>query len=203
MLMKLFEDCVVGVVRLRAGKKFQLAFNLKTRRKNQDHKMLAATRLSLHKPQLSAQHSRPLAFNASSGRMISRRSYASAVKYTPEHEWISVDGTTATVGISDFAQNALGEVVYCDLPSVKASVAQKEVLASVESVKTASDVYSPVEGTVIEVNEKLRSEPTLLNKSAQSEGWIAKLQVKDNFKDQIAKLMDEGAYKKYCEGLDH
>ena len=114
------------------------------------------------------------------------------MKYTEDHEWLNVDGDTAIVGITHHAQDALGDVVFVDLPEVGKTYAQKEVAGVVESVKAAADVYMPVSGTVTEVNEALRADPALANSDPLSAGWFFKVKLSDA--SQLTALMDETAY---------
>jgi glycine cleavage system H protein len=123
----------------------------------------------------------------------------SEVRYSKDHEWVKVDGDTATVGITHYAQEQLGDVVFVELPEVGKKVEQGKELATVESVKAASEVYAPISGEVIEVNSALSDAPATVNEEAQGKGWFAKLKVAD--KNQLAALMDEAAYKKFVEGL--
>jgi glycine cleavage system H protein len=123
----------------------------------------------------------------------------SEVRYSKDHEWVRIDGDTATVGITHYAQEQLGEVVFVELPEVGKKVEQGKELATVESVKAASEVYAPISGEVIEVNSALSDAPATVNEEAQGKGWFAKLKVAD--KNQLAALMDEAAYKKFVEGL--
>ena len=115
-----------------------------------------------------------------------------SMKYTEDHEWLSVEGDTAIVGITHHAQDALGDVVFVDLPEVGKAYAQKDVAGVVESVKAAADVYMPVSGTVIEVNEALRADPALANTDPLGAGWFFKVKLSDA--GQLAALMDETAY---------
>ena len=117
------------------------------------------------------------------------------VKYTNEHEWIRLEGDTAYVGITDYAQHALGNVVYVDMPEVDDEVEADEDFGAVESVKAASDLISPVSGTVVEVNEALEDKPELLNEDA-FENWIMKVQLSD--KSELDALMDATAYEELC-----
>eukprot|EP00004_Rigifila_ramosa_P005115 TRINITY_DN15575_c0_g1_i1.p1 TRINITY_DN15575_c0_g1~~TRINITY_DN15575_c0_g1_i1.p1 ORF type:complete len:166 (+),score=65.11 TRINITY_DN15575_c0_g1_i1:68-499(+) len=119
---------------------------------------------------------------------------SSSVGFTKDHEWIRIEGKTGTIGITDFAQNALGEVVFVDLPEVGKVVAKGKTVAAVESVKAASDIYAPVSGQITEVNEKLRKEPQLLNQSAQKDGWIAKIAISKP--EETSTLLTEAAYQK-------
>ena len=122
-----------------------------------------------------------------------------SVYYTEQHEWIRIDGDTATVGITHYAQEQLGDVVFVELPEVGKKVEQGKEMATVESVKAASEVYAPISGEVIEVNSALADAPATVNEEAQGKGWFAKLKIAD--KGQLAALMDEAAYKKFVEGL--
>jgi glycine cleavage system H protein len=117
--------------------------------------------------------------------------------YTEEHEWIAVDGDKATVGITDYAQEQLGDVVFVELPAAGTEVTKGEEAAVVESVKAASDVYSPVSGTVTEGNAALEEDPALVNGSAEEDGWFFKLELSD--KSELDALMDAEAYKAFCE----
>jgi glycine cleavage system H protein len=99
------------------------------------------------------------------------------IKYTPDHEWIRVDGDTATVGITHHAQDALGDVVFVELPEVGKTLPQKEVAGVVESVKAAADVYMPVSGEIVAVNEALRADPSLANRDPLGEGWFFKVRL--------------------------
>ena len=123
----------------------------------------------------------------------------SQVWYTEEHEYIRLDGDTAVVGITDYAQDQLGDIVFVELPEIGKSVGQGEEAAVVESVKAASEVYAPAGGEVIEVNDALDGEPQLVNQAPLGEGWFFKMKLKD--KGELDKLMNEDAYKAYIEGL--
>ena len=103
----------------------------------------------------------------------------SGIKYTEDHEWIRLDGDTAACGISDYAQEQLGDIVYVELPEVGASLSARDQIAVVESVKAASEVYAPAGGAVSAINEKLADEPTLVNESATGDGWFIKLKLDD------------------------
>jgi len=116
--------------------------------------------------------------------------------YSESHEYIRVEGEFGYIGISDYAQHALGNVVYVDMPEVDDEVTAGEEFGAVESVKAASDLISPVSGTVVEINEALEDEPELLNKDAFA-NWIIKVQLSDP--SELDKLMDVEAYKKHCE----
>ncbi len=119
------------------------------------------------------------------------------MKYTPDHEWLSIDGDTAVVGITHHAQDALGDVVFVDLPEVGATLAQKAVAGVVESVKAAADVYMPVTGEVLEVNEALRADPALANSDPLGAGWFFK--VKLSQPAELNDLLDETAYKNLAQ----
>ncbi|MFN4003371.1 MAG: glycine cleavage system protein GcvH [Hylemonella sp.] len=119
------------------------------------------------------------------------------IKYTEDHEWIRVEGDTATVGITVHAQDALGDVVFVDLPAVGRQLAQKEVAGVVESVKAAADVYMPVSGEVIAVNEDLRADPSLANSDPLGAGWFFKIRLSDP--SQLDALLDEAAYDAYAK----
>jgi len=120
--------------------------------------------------------------------------------YTKEHEWVNMEGTTATIGISDYAQSALGDITFVELPKVGIDVEQFEQLASVESVKAASDIFAPMSGKVIEVNQKLQEDPGLINRSCYEKGWIAKMEITDS--EEKSNLMSAGEYRKFLEGLE-
>ena len=114
------------------------------------------------------------------------------LKYTEDHEWLKIDGDMATVGITVHAQDALGDVVFVDLPAVGTTFAQKETAGVVESVKAAADVYMPVTGEVVEVNEALREDPSLANSDPLGAGWFFKVKLSDV--SQLDALMDETKY---------
>ena len=118
-------------------------------------------------------------------------------KYTRTHEWVEIEGKMATVGIANHAQEELGDVVYVDLPEVGKEVKKGDVVASIESVKAAADVYAPLSGKITEVNERLESEPELINKDAEGEGWIFKMEIADE--SELSDLLDEQAYREFCE----
>jgi glycine cleavage system H protein len=119
--------------------------------------------------------------------------------YTEDHEWIEVDGETATVGITDYAQGQLGDIVFAEIPAAGAALKKGGDAAVVESVKAASDVYAPVSGTVIEGNAALESEPALVNSDPEGEGWFFKLTLSDT--SELDSLMDAAAYKAFVDGL--
>ena len=114
------------------------------------------------------------------------------MKYTEDHEWLKIEGDTATVGITHHAQDALGDVVFVDLPEVGKTYTQKDTAGVVESVKAAADVYMPISGLVTEVNEALRADPSLANSDPLGAGWFFKVQLSDA--TQLTALMDETSY---------
>ena len=120
-----------------------------------------------------------------------------SLKYTEDHEWIRVEGDIATVGITHHAQDALGDVVFVDLPAVGQGYAQKETAGVVESVKAAADVYMPISGEIVEVNEALRAEPSLANSDPMNAGWFFKVKMTDA--SQLDPLMDEAAYAEFSK----
>ena len=120
-------------------------------------------------------------------------------RYTEAHEWVSIDGDSGAIGISDYAQEQLGDVVYVELPEAGAKFAEGDQAATVESVKAASEIYAPVAGQVVEVNGALNDDPSLVNSDPFGNGWFFKIKIADA--GAVAKLMDENAYKKYVESL--
>ena len=119
----------------------------------------------------------------------------SNLKYSKEHEWVRLEGDVATVGISDFAQEQLGDVVFVELPDVGKQVVQNGDAAVVESVKAASEVYAPLAGEVVEVNTALEEDPELVNQSPTGEGWFIKIRLSDA--SQLDGMMDEAAYNDF------
>jgi glycine cleavage system H protein len=113
--------------------------------------------------------------------------------YTSDHEWLGIDGDVATIGITDYAQAQLGDVVFVELPKVGRALAKAEAAAVVESVKAASDVYAPISGEVVEVNQAIVDEPALVNTDAAGKAWFFKIKIAD--KSELGGLMDEAAYK--------
>ena len=122
-----------------------------------------------------------------------------SVYFTKEHEWVRIEGGQATVGITDFAQGQLGDVVFVEVPAAGAQLRKGGEAAVVESVKAASDVYSPVSGTVTEGNQALVDDPSLVNSDPEGEGWFFKLQVADN--QELGELMSADQYRDYCASL--
>lgn len=115
------------------------------------------------------------------------------LKYTEEHEWIRVEGNTAYVGITDYAQGELGEIVYVEVTALDEDLKANDIFGTVEAVKTTSDLYIPVSGKVVEFNERLENEPELVNESPYGEGWIIKMELSDP--SEVEKLMDASAYE--------
>lgn len=121
------------------------------------------------------------------------------VKYSEDHEWISVDGDTGTVGITDYAQGSLGDIVFVEVPDVGANFGKGDEAAVVESVKAASEVYAPVSGEVVEANEALADDPSIVNSAAEGDGWFFKIKLSDA--GELDDLMDADAYKAFVESL--
>lgn len=119
--------------------------------------------------------------------------------FTEEHEWLDVDGDNATVGITDFAQGQLGDIVFVELPAAGADLTKGGDAAVVESVKAASDVYAPVDGSVTEANDALEADPALANSDPEGEGWFFRMTLSDT--SQLEGLMDAAAYKTFCDSL--
>lgn len=120
------------------------------------------------------------------------------LKYTKDHEWIKIEGNIATVGITDFAQGELGDIVYVDVDTVDDTVEEGEVFGSVEAVKTVSDLFMPLSGEVTEFNEELEDEPELVNTDPYNKGWMIKIDISDS--SQIDDLLDAEAYKNLIQG---
>jgi glycine cleavage system H protein len=120
-----------------------------------------------------------------------------SVHYSEQHEWVRMDGDAATVGITDFAQGQLGDIVFVELPEVGRQVSKGGDAAVVESVKAASDVYAPVSGEVTEANQALVDDPSLVNSDPEGEGWFFRLRLSDA--SQLDGLMDADAYKSFCD----
>ena len=119
--------------------------------------------------------------------------------FTEDHEWIAVAGNVATLGITDYAQSQLGDVVYAEVPEVGRVLKKGEEAAVVESVKAASEVYAPVSGTVVEANTALGDSPAIVNEDPEGSGWFCKIELADS--GELASLMDEDAYKAFVAGL--
>ena len=122
----------------------------------------------------------------------------SELKYTKDHEWVKIEGDVATIGITDFAQGELGDIVYVDVDTLDETVEIEEVFGSVEAVKTVSDLFMPLTGEVIEFNETLEDEPELVNSDPYGDGWMIKVKISDD--SQIADLLSAEAYKEIIEG---
>ncbi len=118
----------------------------------------------------------------------------SNLKYTKDHEWISIDGDIATVGITDFAQGELGDIVYVEVETIDETMAIEEIFGSVEAVKTVSDLFLPLSGEIIEFNESLETEPEKVNSDPYGEGWMIKIKI--NNPEEIDQLLDDKAYIK-------
>jgi len=116
------------------------------------------------------------------------------LKYTQDHEWMRVDGEHAFIGITDFAQGELGDIVYVEIETLDESVDMGNVFGTIEAVKTVSDLFMPVDGVIVEVNEKLESEPELVNNDPYGEGWMVKIKLDDP--SQVNELLDLAAYEK-------
>ena len=123
----------------------------------------------------------------------------SAVRYSKEHQWVRLDGGEAVVGITDYAQTQLGEIVHVDLPQIGKRVEQGNEVAAVESVKVANDIYAPISGEVTAVNAALTDGPAKVNADPMGEGWFFKLRVTDT--EEFDALLDEAAYKKFIDAL--
>ena len=124
----------------------------------------------------------------------------SSMRYTNDHEWVRVEGDTAVVGISDYAQEQLGDVVFVELPDVGTTFARNDDAAVVESVKAASEIYAPISGQILAVNDSLSDAPETLNSDPTGDGWMFKISIADA--GEIDELMDEAAYKAYVDGLE-
>ena len=120
-------------------------------------------------------------------------------RYTKDHEWVLMDGDIATVGITDHAQEQLGDLVHVELPELERAVAEGETCAVVESVKAASDVFAPLAGKVVEINETIAEDPSIVNSDAEGEGWFFRLELDDT--EAFEGLMDQDAYDEYLETL--
>ena len=116
-----------------------------------------------------------------------------SLKYTKEHEWCKLDDNIAIVGITDFAQSELGDIVFVEFPNLNDEIKQNDTVGTIEAVKTVADLYSPLSGTIIEINESLESEPNLINDSPYDNGWIFKIKISS--KDEFNNLLDSNSYK--------
>ncbi|MGA2092625.1 MAG: glycine cleavage system protein GcvH [Sedimentisphaerales bacterium] len=124
---------------------------------------------------------------------------AKGLLYTKEHEWAKVEGDIATIGITDHAQEQLGEITFVELPAVNRQVVQKDEIGVVESTKAASDIFSPITGTVTEVNTKLKTNPEIINDDCYGQGWFCKIRITD--KQVLKGLLDATQYEEYLKGL--
>ncbi len=122
-----------------------------------------------------------------------------SIRFTNDHEWVNVEGDTATVGITNYAQEQLGDVVFVELPDVGTELDQGDDSGVIESVKAASEIYAPINGKISATNEDLNDNPALINTAAEGDGWMYKMIVTDP--DQLGDLMDRAAYDTYVEGL--
>ena len=119
--------------------------------------------------------------------------------YTKEHEWVKVDGNKVTIGITDYAQNSLGDITFVELPAIGREINQADKMSTIESVKAASDIYAPLPGTIIQINQDIVDSPELVNQSPYEKGWFAIINLKGNLKKD--HLMDASEYRKYTERL--
>jgi len=119
--------------------------------------------------------------------------------FTKEHEWVRIEGSAGIAGITDYAQHALGDVTFVELPKKGQVLKQFQLMATIESVKAASDIYAPVSGTIVEINAELNSNPGLVNQDCYAKGWVAKVMLADP--QETKNLLDPAAYKAYVEGL--
>ncbi|KAI7802513.1 glycine cleavage system protein H (aminomethyl carrier), a [Triplophysa rosa] len=126
--------------------------------------------------------------------------FCAALRFTDKHEWVRVESGVATVGISNFAQEALGDVVYCGLPEIGTKLSQSDEFGALESVKAASELYSPLTGEVTEVNDALADNPGLVNKSCYKDGWLMKMSV--SVPEELDALLDEAAYERYIKSIE-
>ncbi len=122
-------------------------------------------------------------------------------RYTKTHEWVALDGDTATIGVTDFAQTELGDITYLELPEIGGALSADEAFGVIESVKAASDVYSPIDGEVIERNEQALAAPESLNQSPYDDAWLVRVKLADA--SQVERLMDAAAYDAYAETAGH
>jgi len=121
------------------------------------------------------------------------------LKFTKEHEWVKIDGEIATVGISDYAQKELGDVVYVELPPTGDSFTKGEACSNIESVKAVNDIYTPITGEIVDSNAALEDNPELINQSPYEDGWIFKIKIEDE--SELNDLMDADIYEEYLKGI--
>ncbi|MFO7881359.1 MAG: glycine cleavage system protein GcvH [Kosmotogaceae bacterium] len=122
------------------------------------------------------------------------------IKYSKSHEWVKKEGEIGIIGITDYAQNQLGDIVFVELPEVGNEINEGEMLCTVESVKAASDIYSPVSGEITEINEDLDDSPEIINDDAEGKGWICKIKLSEDA--ELDKLMNKEEYDEFCEKED-
>jgi glycine cleavage system H protein len=122
------------------------------------------------------------------------------IYYSEDHEWVNVEGNSGTVGITDYAQNALGDIVFVEVPEIGDDFAKGDEVAVVESVKAASEIYSPVSGEITAVNEELEDNAALVNTSPNGDGWFFKISISDS--SELESLLDEAGYKNFIAGLE-
>ena len=122
----------------------------------------------------------------------------SGLKYTNDHEWVKIEGNTATIGITDFAQGELGDIVYIDIDTLEETLEKEEVFGSVEAVKTVSDLFMPLSGEVVELNDEQEDNPEIVNEDPYGKGWIIKISISDE--SEITKLLDAQDYQKVIDG---
>ena len=121
-------------------------------------------------------------------------------KFSDEHEWIDIEGDVGTVGITNYAQEQLGDIVFVELPEAGKTLAKGDEVAVIESVKAASEIFAPVTGEIVEANDALTDDPSLVNSDAQGAGWFFKIKITDT--SELDELMDEAAYKSFVDSLD-
>ena len=119
------------------------------------------------------------------------------IKYTKEHEWVSLDGETATIGITDYAQSQLGDIVFVEFPDINSEINQNETFGVIEAVKTVADLFAPVSGEIIEVNSSLEDSPNFINSDPYGSGWIIKVKIKDS--NEYNGLMSNDVYEEYIQ----
>ena len=119
------------------------------------------------------------------------------IKYTKEHEWISLDGETATIGITDYAQSQLGDIVFVEFPDINSEINQNETFGVIEAVKTVADLFAPVSGEIIEVNSSLEDSPNFINSDPYGSGWIIKVKIKDS--NEYNRLMSSDVYEEHIQ----
>ena len=126
--------------------------------------------------------------------------YPEEYRYSEDHEWIKVEGNLGTIGITDFAQKQMGDVVYVEMPDIGTELEFHQTIGVIESVKAVSDIYSPTAGEVVEVNENLNESPELINEDPHGKGWIIKIKIKKS--SEVEKMMSFSDYEKFLSGLD-